>query len=458
MLKNIVKLRNKSTNAPGLGLPYVSNNLISLGDNENVNTYNNVVYNRQKYLSPSLRTFEAYETPFVIEKGDMHNIWDCLGNKYIDLVGQNISISVGHCHPIVVKRAYEQMTRLSHCSTMYYNEQSATFARKLVNLMPPHPSGDEWVVHFVNDGSEAVDLAVQMAREYTGNQDIYALYKAYHGLQGYAAGLTAIGKTTQNCYSSMFPSINHVESNNIEQLETSLKYRSSGSIGGIIIEPLQGYGGIHALKEGYMREAFELARKYNGVAIADEVQTGYGRCGETFWGFQMEHNNIVPDMVTIAKGMGNGVGIIGAVIVRRAIAEAFCKKMFFNTYGSNPVACAAGLGVLEVFEKENIQENCRKMGLLFTKRLNELCEKYPHVYKEIRGSGLFQGLEIYGKTPEKSIENAIKLHNRTLDHGIVIGRGSAEGNLFRIQPPMCITAEDVNRVVDILEEIIPDDF
>ena len=126
----------------------------------------------------------------------------------------------------------------------------------------------------------------------------------------------------------------------------------------MIIEPLQGYGGIHPLDEGYMRSAFELVNKAGGVTMADEVQTGYNRCGESFWGFQMKHNDAIPDMITAAKGMGNGVGIIGAVISRRSIAEAFCDKMFFNTYGSNPLACAAARAVLQVMDEENILENC----------------------------------------------------------------------------------------------------
>ena len=167
----------------------------------------------------------------------------------------------------------------------------------------------------------------------------------------------------------------------------------------------------------------------------------------------MENNSVIPDMITIAKGMGNGCGIIGAVICRRSIAEAFSNKMFFNTYGANPVSCSAALGVLEVFEEDNILENSRKMGEIFSNKINKLCQDYPDVYKEIRGKGLFQGLEIYGKDNQDSIENSIKLHNKTLKHGIVIGRGSAAGNVFRIQPPMCIEEKDVNYVIDVLEQI-----
>jgi alanine-glyoxylate transaminase/(R)-3-amino-2-methylpropionate-pyruvate transaminase len=165
----------------------------------------------------------------------------------------------------------------------------------------------------------------------------------------------------------------------------------------------------------------------------------------------MKNNNVVPDMVTMAKGMGNGCGIIGAVACRRGIADAFAHKMFFNTYGANPVACAAARGVLQVIEEENILENCNKQGNLFKKRLSQMCVDMPQVYKEARGKGLFQGLEVAGKTQEQSGKNAFEIHRRLLPAGVVVGRGSAAGNVFRVQPPMCIEEKDVNYVCDALE-------
>ena len=382
----------------------------------------------------------------------MQYVWDSDNKKYIDLAAQNICISVGHCNPKVINAAVKQMKTLSHCSSMYYNNKPSELAEKIVKKVPPHPSGEDWVVHLVNNGSEAVDLAIQMAREYTSRPEIFALNKSYHGLQGYAAGLTAIGKSTQSCYSSMFSSIFHVDPNNIEQLENLIKYSTSGKIGGMIVEPLQGYGGIYPLDYGYLKNVFDIIKKHGGVTIADEVQTGYGRCGEDFWGFNMKNNNVIPDMITIAKGMGNGVGIIGAVICRRSIAEAFTNKMFFNTYSCNPVASAAAIEVLNVIEEDNIIENCREQGKLFKDKINDLCLKYPQLYKEIRGSGLFLGLEIYGKTDENSCKNAIDIHKKIVDRGVLLGRGSGVGNLLRIQPPMCIKTKDVYYVIEVLEE------
>ena len=436
--------------------PYKLNfvkNINTITKVQNIESYNNIVNLRNKYLSPSLKTFEAYDKPLVLTRAKNQYMYDSNNKEYIDLLGQNLCISVGHCHDKVVDAATSQMKKLSHCTTMYYNNQPAMLGKEIVETLPQHPSGEDWVVHLVNSGSDAVDLAVQMARVYTGRSETIGLQKAYHGLHGYAAGLTAIGKATQPAYSSMFTGITHLMPNHLDQLENHLKFGTGGNVSCMIMEPLQGYGGIYPLDNGYMKNAFELIKNAGGVTISDEVQTGYNRCGESFWGFQMKHNDVIPDMITIAKGMGNGVGIIGAVVCRRSIAEAFTSKMFFNTYGSNPVASAAARAVLKVMKDEDILENCNKQGKLFTRRINKLCEKYPQAFKEIRGSGLFQGLEIAGSNIEQSGKNAYELHKRLLPYGVVVGRGSAAGNVFRIQPPMCIEEKDVNYVVNSIEEV-----
>ena len=403
-----------------------------------------VVCMRREYLSPSLRTFEAYDETMVLERGRGVRLWDSEGNEYVDCLGQNLCVSVGYGREDIHDVALRQMEKLPHCTTMYYHEEPARLAKEIVKKIPAHPSGEDWVIHFVNTGSEAVDLAVQMARAYTGRSETIGLYKAYHGLQGYAAGLTAIGKATQPCYSGMFSGVHHVKANKIEELEDTVKYGTGGKVASMIMEPLQGYGGIHSLEPGYMKEAFRLIEEAGGVTISDEVQTGYGRCGESFWGFEMQHNDVVPDMITMGKGMGNGSAIIGAVACRRSIAEAFTSKMFFNTYGSNPVACAVARRVLQIMNDEAIIQNCRMQGNWMNSKIKDLCVKYPSIYKEIRGSGLFQGLEIAGENKVESQKKAYELHKDLLDHGVILGRGSAEGNVFRLQPPMCITQLEVS--------------
>ena len=180
---------------------------------------------------------------------------------------------------------------------------------------------------------------------------------------------------------------------------------------------------------------------------------GYGWCGDAFWGFQLANNDVVPDMVAIAKGMGNGVGLLGAVVARRSIAEAFTDKVFFNTYGSNPFSCAVGNEVLRVIDEENITQNCKQQGYFLKTHLGRLCETYPSVFSDTRGVGLFQGLEVYGKHAEDSQKRAKRLHKELLDYGVIMGRGSAQGNLFRLQPPMSIKRVELEYVVEALEHL-----
>lgn len=427
----------------------------SLGSSAyNGGLYDEIVEMREKYMSASLGTFTAYDEPLVLSKGEGAHMWDIQGNKYIDLLGQNLCISVGHKHPKVTAAAIEQMNELPHCTTMYYQEQPSRLAKELVERLPAHPSGEDWVVHFVCSGSEAVDLAAQMARAYTNNQQLLTLYKAYHGMQGMAAGLTSIGKKAeQKHFSNAFPGVHRVRANQIEDLENFYEYGSAGNIAAFIAEPLQGYGGIFPLEKGYLQKAFDLVREQGGVAIADEVQTGFCRTGQTYWGFENPNNAAIPDIITIAKGLGNGIGIIGAVVAKRSIGEAFSTRMWFNTYGSNPVAAAAGRAVLEVIDEENMLENCRIQGEGFTNQLGALCEKYPQVLHEVRGSGLFQGLQITGKDKPASQEHALEMHRRILKRGVVLGRGSAAGNVFRVQPPMCISTEDTKYVCETVGEV-----
>ena len=416
------------------------------------NMKNTIINNRKKYLSPSLTTFEAYDEPMVVDRGNKQYLYDIDGREYIDLLGQNLCISVGYNRSRINNAITQQMKRLQHATTMYYNEQSCSLAKELVEKLPPRSDGEDWVVHFVNSGSEAVDLAIQMARVHTGRPETISLNKAYHGLQGYAAGVTAIGTATQDCYASMFPGVRHVNANKLYELEHMIRFGTGGKLGCFIAEPVQGYGGIHPLEDNYLKDAFDMVKQAGGVTIADEVQSGVCRTGETWWGFENKHHGgVEPDMITLAKGLGNGYGIIGAVVSKRSVAESFCDKMWFNTYGGNPIACSAAREVLKIIDDENILDNCNKQGKLLNSKVKNLCQTYPDIYREIRGTGMFQGLEIYGETPEKSQENAYALHKNLLNYNVIAGRGSATKNVLRLQPPMIIQEHDILKVVDALD-------
>ena len=203
----------------------------------------------EKYLSPSLKTFRAFDSPVVLTKGHMQHVWTDDDKKYLDLIGQNLSISVGHCHPKVVDAMITQLHKLPHCTTMYHHEEPTMLAKELVEKFPNRSDGEDWVVHPVNSGSEAVDLAIQMAAEHTKEPSIMALHNAYHGLHGYAAGATTIGKAKQSCHSKLFPCVSQIPANDINALKSHLEHATSGKIGGIIMEPIQGYGGVLSLND-----------------------------------------------------------------------------------------------------------------------------------------------------------------------------------------------------------------
>lgn len=308
-------------------------------------TFEQVLEKRKKFLSPSLSTFQAFKTPFYNTRGKMQYIWDYDDNRYLDLLAQNLTISCGHNHPRVVEAVKKQIDTLCHSTTMYYNESAALCAEELVKTFP---KGHDWVVHFVNSGSEAVDLAIMEARAYTGNFDFISLRNSYHGLQGNAQGVTGVSTCKQNVphnfgffhtmqpdtYRGPFANDPNLAQKYGYELKELINHSTSGQISGFLYEQIQGYGGIYPLPKGYITECAKHVKKAGGLIIADEVQTGFGRSGDKYWAFELEEG-IVPDIVVMAKGLGNGFPI-AAVVSKREIAESITKRSFFNTYGGNP--------------------------------------------------------------------------------------------------------------------------
>jgi len=418
-------------------------------------------YLTKQYLAPSLNTFRAFknkttepksERPLKLEivKGDMQYLYDEKNNQLLDMLGNNLCVSVGHCNPEVNNSLIKQMNRLVHCTTMYYNRIPARLAQHIVKLLPERSDGDEYVVHFVNSGTEAVNLAIEMAREATNSLNIIGLEKAYHGTMGSSARLTSIGISTRVQDHNAYPGFHHVPANNIEILEHKIKYGLGGHLAAFALEPLQGFGGIFPLDKNYTKQACELIRKHDGLIIADEIQTGFGRLGTHMWGFQ--RSEFEPDIITIAKSMGNGLPI-GAVISTKKVANKFTEKMFFTTYGSNPLVCAGSLKTLKIMQRDNLMENCLQRGLEIEEGCNKLIENYPTIYKEIRGSGLFRGLEINGRTPVEKIDNAVEIQRQLLTHGILVGIGSAQRDVVRMQSPMIINSKNVQHFLRTLDLI-----
>jgi alanine-glyoxylate transaminase/(R)-3-amino-2-methylpropionate-pyruvate transaminase len=416
-----------------------------------------IVARRDRYYAASQRKFVPYQTPLIFQRGQGQYLWDEAGNRYTDLLAMNVCISVGHAHPRVVEAVTEQVAQLTHCTTMFYHPVPAHLAEELAATMPPGP---DWVVHFTNSGAEAVDLALVMARSHTGNTDMLSLRTGYHGATLGAQGLTGISGFRHdmpqiggvafvpepNQYRGIFGT--GVEPY-LDEIDRTIHSATSGRLAGMIIEPVQGYGGIVEMPPGYMAGAFERVRAAGGLAIVDEVQSGFGRTGDNFWAF--EADGVVPDIVVMAKGIGNGIPL-GAVVARREIAECMADKFLFHTYGANPVACAAGRAVLQVIRDEGLQQNARVVGAALKARLVALAQKYP-VIGDVRGRGLMLAIELVKDraTREPDTETTARVFEETRRQGIVVSKSGPHRSVLRMVPPLCLSMADIDPVAEALD-------
>lgn len=416
-----------------------------------------IVERRARYYSATQRKFQPYETPLIFKRGQGQYLWDETDKKYIDLLSMNLCISVGHAHPTVVRAAAEQMAQLTHCTTMFYHPVPAHLAEELAATMP---AGEDWVVHFTTSGSEAVDLALLMARSYTGNVDLVALRSSYHGATSGAQSVTGISGfrhevpqlggvafvAEPNQYRGIFGA---GIAPYLDEIERVINSSTSGRLAGMILEPIQGYGGIVACPAGYIAGAFERVRAAGGVCIVDEVQSGFGRTGDHFWAF--EADGVIPDIVVMAKGIGNGFPL-AAVVARRPIGESMADKFLFHTYGANPVACAAGRAVLNVIRDEKLQENARTVGSVLLARLRELQDRYT-VIGDVRGKGLMIAIELVTdrRTKAPDAVATARVFEETRRQGLVVSKSGAARNVLRLVPPLCLAMHDIDDVVAKLE-------
>jgi 4-aminobutyrate aminotransferase len=417
-----------------------------------------VMRKHREYLWPAVATL--YKEPLVADRAHMQYLWDLEGHKYLDFFGGILTLSVGHTNPKVTARVKSQVDRLQHTSTLHVSEAIVELAEKVAQITP----GRLQKSFFSNSGTEANETALLLARAATGSFDVVALRHSYSGgsattksLTGQApwrkSGVISVGVAhaiNPYCYrcplGMTYPSCEVACANDVENL---IQTGTSGQIAAFLAEPIQGVGGFITPPPEYFKIVFNIVKKYGGLFIADEVQTGFGRTGKNWFG--IEHWEVVPDIITCAKGMGNGVPI-GATVTTSELAGSF-KGMTLSTFGGNPVTCVAARATIQVIEEENLLENAHAVGSYFREKLNALQEKYP-VIGDVRGMGLMQGLELVKdrKTKEPAPEALAQLLERTRENGLLIGKGGLYGNVVRLSPMLNISKADVDEAVRLLDK------
>lgn len=418
---------------------------------------------RRQYLSPALLL--AYREPVMLVEGRMQYVWDETGKRYLDGFAGIVTVSVGHCHPHVTRAIQEQAGKIAHTTVIYLHPTMSQYARKLAAHMPAD-SGLE-VTYFTNSGSESNDLAVLMSRLATGRFDVIALRNGYHGGSQATMGLTALstwkfpvphhfgvhfaqpGYCYRCPYGQTYPSCGVRCARDVGEI---IRTETAGPVACFIAETIQGVGGVVVPPPEYYRIVYEAVRAAGGLCVADEVQTGFGRTGECFWGF--ENWGVTPDLVTMAKGIGNGAAL-GAVTARGEVARPLASRLHFNTFGGNPISMAAGLATLEVIDAEGVQRNTKMVGGHLKARLLELQERHPLI-GDVRGMGLMLGVELVHDraTKQPASAEAADVVELAKDRGLLIGKGGLCGNTLRIKPPMCITKDDADFLAECLDEVL----
>jgi 4-aminobutyrate aminotransferase-like enzyme len=415
---------------------------------------------RHKHFLPTAHHYHAQPLQLVRAKGEY--VWDEQGRRYLDAIGGIVCISAGHNHPRIKARIMALLAddEIQHTSLLYLSEHPVALAETLAAHAPPGLDR----VAFTNSGSEANELAFMAARQATGETMIVNLRHGYHG--GTAGTLaqcghhtwrfrsqpTAAATSALEPYCYRCPFLQKPESCDLEcakNVETTIQTSTHGRIAGMIVEPVMGVGGFIAPPKAYFDEVTAIVHKYGGKYISDEVQTGVGRCGGDL--FLTNELGIDADMVTLAKGFGNGAAI-GATLMKTADASALSGKLYFNTFGGDPLQTAQARATLEVIDEEGLIDNARAMGQRLHDGLMQLMATHPLI-GDVRGRGLLLGIELVRdrKTKEHAGSEAARLMDECRERGLLIGKGGLQGNVIRIAPPLTINAAQVDELLGIVD-------
>ena len=419
-----------------------------------------VLQKHKDFLFPAVKNI--YADPMVIHSGKGARVTDLEGKTYLDFFGGILTISVGHANERVNDAVIAQLGRLAHITTLYPTVPIVELAEKLASITP----GNLQKCFFTASGTEADETAVMMAQVYTQNTELIALRYGYSGRSLLAQTLTAHApwRATPTqiasikhapapyCYRCPFkqtyPKCGMACAHDLEELIQTTTY---GKIAGMLAEPIQGVGGFITPPLEYYQIAADIVRKYGGVFISDEVQTGFGRTGK-MWG--IEHYGVEPDMMTMAKGIANGAPL-GALVATAPIADSLTKSTIC-TFGGNPVSCAAALATIGVIEDDNLVENAGTQGALLREGLERLKHKYPKTVGDVRGMGLMQAIElvvdetIHDRTPNPQM--AVALLQASRERNLLLGKGGLNGNVIRISPPLNITGDEVKEALGIMDD------
>ena len=428
----------------------------------NADDYSELLNDRKENLGPNLSI--SYKKKLKIIKGALQYLYDDKGRTYIDCV--NNPSHVGHCHPVVVKKMQKQIATLN-TNTRYLNDNIIEFAKKLKQTLPPSLS----VCYFTNSGSEANDLAIRMSRHYTKQKDVIVLDHAYHGTSTTTMemspykfdGKGGFGKMpwihkalNPDLYRGPFQ-YNDVDAGKkyandvnriIEELKKENKFPDE-----FICETLLGVGGQIPLPPGYLKEVYKIVKQAGGLCIADEVQVGFGRVGEKFWGYELQ--DVVPDIVVMGKPIGNGHPL-AAVVVTEELARSFNNGMeFFNTFGGNPVSMATGIAVLDVIQQEELQQHALEVGNHLMNGLKELMKRHS-IIGDVRGHGLFIGAELVKDriTKEPAVPEIDDIVEQMRDRGFLLSTDGPLYNVLKIKPPIVFSKKNADDMVRNLDEVL----
>ena len=426
-------------------------------DRKNRVTKDEIILANQEHLFPAV--FHYYREPLVLTRAKDQFVWDSEGNQYLDFFGGILTVSVGHCNDRVNAAVHAQVDKLQHVSTVFATEPQAVLAKKIAEIAP----GKGWKSFFTSSGTEANETAILAARCFTGSSEIIALRHSYHGRSSLTMGVTGqgnwrVGPAAQvgitfahnaYCYRCPFGlTYPNCEVRCAQDVKEVIRTTTSGQIAGMIAEPIQGVGGFITPPKEYFGIVAKLVREHGGVFISDEVQTGWGRTGDRWWG--IEHWGVTPDIITSAKGLANGFPI-GLTAARSEVADSV-KKLTISTFGGGPVSTVAAKAVIDLIEDERLGVNAEETGGYLKNKLLELQERHPLI-GDVRGIGLMQAIELVEDRNSKApATNAtLRVMEAARENRVLIGRGGIDGNVIRISPPLNIARSDVDDFIGALD-------